>query len=325
MPPSLKKPPTSRTHSPSSLSDPALIAHLRKHTFGPIKGLYKRLKAQLPYIREARKRWGNKFQGRRVPVPGRPSWTEFVEQELGVSIRTLQKWLAEDDQQNAAGEKHLRDKYDSADIRHLELVAKAAQRLAESDPDNEDYEPIRKAIKEKPSGFFIREGRVDVLHNKTYEGNKNDGKHYHLTPAAYWKDIQKRYPGIVDILPYPRPEGYDALTAPWPKMGYANIPFGTTIDPVTGKKKGPTAWARRGIAEQAKGNSTLYVFPVDYFFYLLIKAGAVITPRGPVSWVATEDGSSQPSGRNIVEIFLPGKKATQLSGPHAELSAAKSG
>jgi hypothetical protein len=91
-------------------------------------------------------------------------------------------------------------------------------------------------------------------------------------------------------------------------MNYANIPFGVTIDPITGKKEGPTAWARRGIIEQAKGNSTLYVFPVDYFFYLLIKAGAVITPRGPVNWVATEDGSSQPSGRNIVDIFLPGKE-----------------
>jgi hypothetical protein len=141
-----------------------------------------------------------------------------------------------------------------------------------------------------------------------YEGNKADGNHYILTPKAMREEIQQRYPGIVDICPYPRPKGYNALTEPWHKMNYANIPFGTTIDPITGKKEGPTAWARKGIEEQAKGNSTLYVFPVDYFFYLLIKAGAVITPRGPVSWVAIEDGSSQPSGRNIVDIFLPGKE-----------------
>ncbi|MGD0214285.1 MAG: hypothetical protein ABSB87_13730 [Terriglobales bacterium] len=303
------KPTTSRTHSLSRLSDKALIARLRAQAFGPIKGLYRRLKAELSYIREARKRWGNKFQGRRVPVPGEPTWTEFVEQELGVSIRTIQKWLAEDDQEQAASKKHIRDKYDSADIAHLENVAQAAQQLADSDPDNQDFEPIRKAIRERPSGFVIREGRVALEKNKWYEGNKNDGKHYHLTPALYWADIQRRRPGIVDILPYPRPEGYDALSpdTPWPKVGYANIPFGTTINPVTGKKEGPTAWAKRGIIEQAKGNSTLYPFPVDWFFFLLIEAGAIITPIGRVDWVATEDGSSQPSGRNIVELFLPGK------------------
>ena len=108
-------------------------------------------------------------------------------------------------------------------------------------------------------------------------------------------------------MPLPRKLGYDALKVPWHKINYANIPFGTTIDETTGKEVGPTAWARKGIEEQAKGNSTLYVFPVDYFFYLLMKAGAVITPRGPVDWVAIEDGSSQLSGRNIVDIFLPGK------------------
>jgi hypothetical protein len=114
-----------------------------------------------------------------------------------------------------------------------------------------------------------------------YEGNKADGNHYILTPKAMREEIQQRYPGIVDICPYPRPKGYNALTEPWHKMNYANIPFGTTIDPITGKKEGPTAWARKGIEEQAKGNSTLFVFPVDSFFYLLIKAGAVITRPRP--------------------------------------------
>jgi hypothetical protein len=227
------KPLTSRHQSPSSLSNRDLIAYLNKNVGGPIKGMYARVHAEIAYIVEGRKRWGRKTQGRRVKVPGESTWTELVE-SWGTSLRTMQRWIAEAEGRGPA--KHLRDKYDSADIRHLELVAKAAQQLAEDNPDDPAFEPIRKAIKEKPSGFFIREGRVDVLHNKYYEGNKADGKHYILTPADYWSDVQRRYPGIVDVLPYPRPEGYDALTAPWPKMGYANIPFGTTVDPVTGKK-----------------------------------------------------------------------------------------
>jgi hypothetical protein len=189
---------TSRTHSPRRLSDQDLIAHLRRDTFGPIKGLYKRLKAQLPYIREARKRWGKKFQGRRVPVPGKSSWTEFCEQELGVSVRTIQKWLAEDDEEKAAAKKHLRDKYDSSDIAHLEKVARVAQKVADNNPDDPAFDPIRKAIKEKPSGFFVREGRVDVQY---YEGNKADGNHYILTPKAMREETDATCPLLTTHYP----------------------------------------------------------------------------------------------------------------------------
>jgi hypothetical protein len=282
------------------LSDKQLIAHLTTH-FVPAK---RRWWGIMAYLLVAHRRFSQ--PGRRMPLPGRPFWSVFCKQILGVDIRTVQRWIAEYEGRPPA--KHLRDKYDSADIRHLELIAKAAQRLADDNPDDPAFDPIRKAINEKPSGFYIRESRVPIEENKYHQGNKVDGKHYLLTPKSMREEIERQRPGIVDICPYPRPEGYNALTAPWHKMNYANIPFGMTIDPITGKKVGPTAWARKGIEEQAKGNSTLYVFPVDYFFFLLIKAGAVITPRGPVSWVAIEDGSSQPSGRNIVDIFLPGKE-----------------
>ena len=297
------KPLTSRHQSPSSLSNRDLIAYLNKNVGGPIKGMYARVHAEIAYIVEGRKRWGRKTQGRRVKVPGESTWTELVE-SWGTSLRTMQRWIAEAEGRGPA--KHLRDKYDSADIRHLELIALAAQQLAEDNPDDPAFDPIRKAIKEKPSGMFIREGRQPIEENKWYEGNKNDGKHYWLTPKKRWQEIQQQIPGIVDVLPYPRKKGYDALQVPWHKRNYANIPFGTTIDPITGKKVGPTAWARKGIAEQKKGNSTLYPFPVDWFLFLLIKAGAKIIPYGPVQWEATEDGSSAPSGRNIVYLWLPG-------------------
>jgi hypothetical protein len=298
--------------SPGSLarlSDKELITHLKKH-FGPAKRRWQR---ELPYLLEAHRRYSQ--PGRTMPLPGKPFWGVFCKQQLGVDIRTVQRWIAE--AEGRTPKEHQRNKYNAVDIAHLERVAYAAQKLAEDNPDDEAFEPIRRAIAQKPSGLFVREGKVDVLHNKYvdvlhnkyYEGNKADGKHYWLSPASYWAAVQKRYPGIVDVLPYPRPEGYDALTAPWTKKAYANIPFGTTIDPITGKKVGLTAWARKIIAEQAKGNTTVIPFPMDYGFHLLVNAGAKFRSVGRIPWVATEDGSSQPSGRLIMEIEVPGKKA----------------
>jgi hypothetical protein len=284
----------------AKLNDHRLITHLKKH-FGPAKRHWHR---ELPYLQEAHRRFSQ--PGRRMPLPGKPFWSVFCKHELGVSVRTVQRWLAE--KEGRTPKKHQGDKYTAADLAHLEQVAHAAQKLAEDDPDEEAFEPIRRAIREKPSGLFVRKGRVQVEHNKYYEGNKKDGKHYWLTPASYLADVQKRYPGIVDVLPYPRPEGYDALTAPWPKKAYANVPFGTTIDPITGKKIGLTAFARKTIAEQAKGNTTVIPYPMDFGFHLLVNAGAKFRSVGRIPWVATEDGSSQPSGRLIMEIEVTGKE-----------------
>jgi hypothetical protein len=51
------------------------------------------LKECKPYLLEARARY--KKSGRRVPVPGQPTWTEWVEGVSGYSIRTIQLLLQE--------------------------------------------------------------------------------------------------------------------------------------------------------------------------------------------------------------------------------------
>lgn len=281
----------------AKLSDKKLIAILRTKFFGPLK---RHLKDYKPYLWVAHKRFAQ--PGRRIPIPGRPLWGEFVRKILGVHIRTVQLVLAEDKPKQPT--KKLRDKYDSADIRHLEMVALAAQKLADSDPDNEDYEPIRKAIREKPSGFGFVRGDEEY-----YEGNKVDGKHYLLTPKEMWKNLQKRWPGIWDCCPYPRKKGYDALQVPWHPITYCNPPFVTANE--GGKKIGFTAWCRKAIAEQARGVTTVMVSPIDLGLHVLLDAGATFTSIGDVKWRATEDGSAQASGRKIVEIVLPGKKKVE--------------
>jgi hypothetical protein len=43
------------------------------------------------------------------------------------------------------------------------------------------------------------------------------------------------------------PEGFDGLTCEWGSSNYVNPPFGSIIH--QGKKKGPTFWIRKAIAE----------------------------------------------------------------------------
>jgi len=282
----------------AQLTDHQLITHLKKH-FGPAKRQWQR---ELPYLLEAHRRYSQ--PGRRMPLPGKPFWGVFCKRKLGVDIRTVQRWIAE--AEGRTPKEHQRDKYTAVDIAHLERVAYAAQKLAEDNPDDEAVEPIRRAIAQKPSGLFVREGRVEVEHNKYYEGNKVDGKHYWLTPPEMWENLQKRYPGIWDCCPYPRPEGYDALKVPWRKFTYCNAPFGTTIDE-NGRRIGVTAWVRKAIYEQSLGNTIVMVFPMDYGFHLLLDAEGEMRSIGEVMWRAIEDGSAQPSGRKIVECLLEGK------------------
>ena len=54
---------------------------------------FRKLKEVAPYLREARDRFSQ--PGRRVPVPGNPTWTEWVEANLGVTVRRVQQLLSE--------------------------------------------------------------------------------------------------------------------------------------------------------------------------------------------------------------------------------------
>jgi hypothetical protein len=54
---------------------------------------FRRLREIVPYLREARERFAQ--PGRRVPVVGNPTWTEWVEQNLGVTVRRVQQLLKE--------------------------------------------------------------------------------------------------------------------------------------------------------------------------------------------------------------------------------------
>jgi hypothetical protein len=143
--------------------------------------------------------------------------------------------------------------------------------------------------------------------NKFHVGNGKDGKHYWLTPPDVYARLNVEFSFTFDPCPFPKPEGFDGLTEEWGASNYVNPPFGSILH--EGKKKGPTAWARKAIAEAEKGKDVVLVYPIDKWVLMLLGAGAEVRNLGDVRWLATEDGSQgKGTGRHIAAFILRGRK-----------------
>jgi hypothetical protein len=139
--------------------------------------------------------------------------------------------------------------------------------------------------------------------NKFHVGNGSDQKHYWLTPPTLMAELQAEFAFDFDPCPCPKPETFDGLTCDWGTSNYVNPPFGSIMH--EGKKKGPTAWARKAIAENQKGKRVVLVYPIDKWVLMLLKAGAEVRNLGDVRWCATEDGSQgKGTGRHIAAFIL---------------------
>ena len=144
-----------------------------------------------------------------------------------------------------------------------------------------------------------------MLNNKFHMGNGEDGKHYWLTPPDVYEKLNAEFGFTFDPCPYPKPDDWDGLTGEWGTSNYVNPPFGSILH--EGKKKGPTAWARKAIEEQAKGRDVVLVYPVDKWILMLLAAGADVRNLGDVKWLATEDNSQgKGTGRHIACFVLKG-------------------
>src|SRR6185312_2397181 len=103
--------------------------------------------------------------------------------------------------------------------------------------------------------------RKDPKDNKFHVGNGVDGKHYWLTPPDLFAQLMEEFRFDFDPCPYPKPENFDGLTAEWGQSNYVNPPFGSIMH--DGKKKGPTAWARKAIEQNQQGKRVVLVYPID--------------------------------------------------------------
>lgn len=134
------------------------------------------------------------------------------------------------------------------------------------------------------------------------EGNA-DGRHYWLTPADLMAELQAEFDFDFDPCPYPKPDDFNGLTAEWGQSNYVNPPFGSFIQ--DGKKKGPTAWARKAIIEHQKGKKVVLVYPIDKWILMLLEAGAEVRNLHDVKWCSIEDGKpGKGTGRWIAAFIL---------------------
>lgn len=144
--------------------------------------------------------------------------------------------------------------------------------------------------------------------NKFHVGNGDDGKHYWLTPPPVYEALHVRFSFDFDPCPYPKPASFDGLTCAWGQSNYVNPPFGSIVH--EGKKKGPTAWVRKAIAEHQQGKRVVLVYPIDKWVLMLLAAGAKVENLGDVRWLATEDGTEgKGTGRHIACFVLDHEKA----------------
>jgi hypothetical protein len=140
-------------------------------------------------------------------------------------------------------------------------------------------------------------------------GNKDDGKHYWLTPMPLMENLQREFSFNYDPCPYPKPDDYDGLRAEWGDSNYVNPPFGSYVCEIDGKKKGPTAWARKCIEEYKKGKRVVMVYPIDKWVLMMLEAGAQVRNLKDVKWCATEDGSQgKGTGRHVACFILDPEK-----------------
>jgi hypothetical protein len=136
-------------------------------------------------------------------------------------------------------------------------------------------------------------------------GNKADGKHYWLTPPELYKQLNDEFNFDFDPCPYPKPKDFDGLTIEWGTRNYVNPPFGSYTGS-DGKKKGPTAWARKAIAEYKKGKLVVFVYPIDKWVLMILESiGAEVRNLKDVHWHAIEDGSKgKGTGRHVACFIL---------------------
>lgn len=142
--------------------------------------------------------------------------------------------------------------------------------------------------------------RVHSKGKRTKGGIVNSkGKRFWLTPPDMMKALKKEFGITYDACPYPRPKGFDGLLKKnWGKVTYVNPPFVR-----------PTAWDRKAIAENKKGKTVIFVFPIDKWIHYLLTAGAEFRSFGDVKWCCTR--TKKPGrgiGRYTMGFILRGKK-----------------
>lgn len=132
---------------------------------------------------------------------------------------------------------------------------------------------------------------------------RKDQKHYWLMPPDKYNELNAEFHFDFDPCPFPRPEGFDGLTADWGRSNWVNPPF-TGMAKEPGKRKiGPMAWARKALIERGKGNLSVLIFPIYQVRVIsfLEDHNAEIRYYGKVIWLAVEDNTPNPAPSSSIQ------------------------
>jgi phage N-6-adenine-methyltransferase len=111
---------------------------------------------------------------------------------------------------------------------------------------------IREASARQARGDYS----LNVILDKSELAAVEPPTHHWLTPPDLYKQLDDEFHFYFDPFPYPRADGWDALTMEWGEMNYVNGPFASSDGP------GLTAVVRKAIEEQPQGTH-LGVDPAD--------------------------------------------------------------
>jgi hypothetical protein len=115
-----------RARHAASMTDKELVEHVQSK----LRPVGQTLMSNIAYIREARNRFAQ--PGRRVPIAGRPTFTQWIKENLGISDRHVRRLLAAADPTQKLKKQQRRDAtYDMA-----VTMAHAVLGLHEADPDD---------------------------------------------------------------------------------------------------------------------------------------------------------------------------------------------
>jgi hypothetical protein len=126
-----------------------------------------------------------------------------------------------------------------------------------------------------------------------------------LTPPALYESLDEEFAFDFDPCPYPRPDDFNGLAVPWGRSNYVNPPFRKSDSAFGG---GPTAFVRKAIDEQRKGNLSVIVLNTMSFINLLLEAGAECRPLGRMRWLDTETGKPWSHPANTTAFILRGSR-----------------
>ena len=126
---------------------------------------------------------------------------------------------------------------------------------------------------------------------------------YWLTPPELYESLHKEFNFDFDPCPCPKPEKYDSIELDWKNMNYVN-PIFRRKD--SDHKYGPTAFARKAIAEQKKGRSSFLTLPTQSYVNLLLEAGAKLRSLGRVKWLEVDTKEPMKAPSPITGFFLKG-------------------